>query len=473
MMNTKTIIYGLVGIALVLSPLSSTAQSADACPNLQRTLRFGMSGSDVSALQRFLGKEGYFFMEPTGFFGRVTEGALQSWQAAVGIVSSGSPQTTGWGVAGPKTRAVIHSRCDVTTTPEMLRASPQRGEAPLNVTFSARIPAGSTEYRIEFGDGSNAKIPPQRGCSSIYGGRCPDPSVSHTYAEDGTYTARLMYQPPWSCNGPAACPTVMPQEREVDTAVVRVGESSAGLVPTIVGVDGPSSLEIGETGVWNVRVSDQRDDLKYSVSWGDELVLTQIEAFAFLRPSQSSATFMHAYERAGTYSPRFNVTNAHGTASKSLQVAVGTLDFRSHVFFASPQSGSTPLTVTFTFYGPYVLGSPQGTPKSYRVDFGDGTTATPVDCIPYGYRQCTIQHTYTRTGTYTARLIDPGGCATDAPGCLGSPASEVAHTVVSVGVNFFDPLSFCPSDAKQCPDGTYVERTAPDCRFDCRLYGGN
>jgi peptidoglycan hydrolase-like protein with peptidoglycan-binding domain len=60
----------------------------------------------VSQLQSFLGKDKSIYPEDavTGYFGNMTLQAVQRWQAAHGIVSSGDPGSTGFGYIGPRTR---------------------------------------------------------------------------------------------------------------------------------------------------------------------------------------------------------------------------------------------------------------------------------------------------------------------------------------------------------------------------------
>src|SRR3989344_2814871 len=88
------------------------------CPTLYRTLRSGVSGNDVSALQQFLAEDRNVYPEAlvTGYFGALTEAAVQRWQATHGVVSSGTPDTTGFGVVGPATRAMIARSCAVPVT---------------------------------------------------------------------------------------------------------------------------------------------------------------------------------------------------------------------------------------------------------------------------------------------------------------------------------------------------------------------
>ncbi|HEY4523002.1 MAG TPA: peptidoglycan-binding protein, partial [Candidatus Paceibacterota bacterium] len=75
---------------------------------LLRTLTAGMSGEDVRRLQRYLITKGYLAPgSDTGHFGLLTQAGVRQFQAARGLVSSGTPATTGWGSVGPRTRAVL------------------------------------------------------------------------------------------------------------------------------------------------------------------------------------------------------------------------------------------------------------------------------------------------------------------------------------------------------------------------------
>lgn len=102
-----------------LSPVAPTtatpATSASAsCVRLSANIALGTrdtaQGGSVSLLQQFLKTTGdYTYPEITGYFGKATQSALQRYQARAGIVASGSPETSGYGVAGPRTRQRIES----------------------------------------------------------------------------------------------------------------------------------------------------------------------------------------------------------------------------------------------------------------------------------------------------------------------------------------------------------------------------
>ena len=70
-----------------------------------RVLRRGMQGGDVRELQETLRTVSHMYPGGlvTGYFGIQTEAAVKRLQRKEGIVTSGSPETTGYGQAGPKT----------------------------------------------------------------------------------------------------------------------------------------------------------------------------------------------------------------------------------------------------------------------------------------------------------------------------------------------------------------------------------
>lgn len=82
------------------------------CPSFTRNLTLGASGADVTALQNLLIQLGYSVPSgATGYFGAQTQAAVQAFQGAQGIVSSGTPTTTGFGNAGARTRDRLTLLC--------------------------------------------------------------------------------------------------------------------------------------------------------------------------------------------------------------------------------------------------------------------------------------------------------------------------------------------------------------------------
>ena len=115
--STSGLIAFVLCAVMFLYPLISLAYSN--CPTINRTLVRGSSGADVSLLQQLLAQDSTVYPEAlvTGYFGTLTERAVQRWQAQQGIVSSGSPATTGYGLIGPRTRAAMSAICKTTSNP--------------------------------------------------------------------------------------------------------------------------------------------------------------------------------------------------------------------------------------------------------------------------------------------------------------------------------------------------------------------
>lgn len=125
--------------ALVILP-----NIAHAALNLTTSLSRGSRGAQVTALQEALKTDASLYPEGlvTGFYGALTEKAVQRFQAKQGIVSSGTPASTGYGRVGPKTRASLNSVFGGVTTPAP-GGTPAPTPAGSGLTVSA--PAQSAE----------------------------------------------------------------------------------------------------------------------------------------------------------------------------------------------------------------------------------------------------------------------------------------------------------------------------------------
>lgn len=109
----STSILALASLLLTLPAIASAAS----CPNLVRSLSFGSRGQDVVELQNFLIVQGNLAAgNNTGYFGRLTEKAVQQFQCTKMKICSGSPESNGYGAVGPRTRASIQAACATTTS---------------------------------------------------------------------------------------------------------------------------------------------------------------------------------------------------------------------------------------------------------------------------------------------------------------------------------------------------------------------
>lgn len=77
--------------------------------------------------------------------------------------------------------------------------------------------------------------------------------------------------------------------------------------PVISRVDGPTSLNVGQSGTWTVSASDPNGDaLTYEVTWGD----------GSAAPAGATAVLTHTFTVAGTYSLVFRVKDAGGLSAQ-------------------------------------------------------------------------------------------------------------------------------------------------------------
>jgi peptidoglycan hydrolase-like protein with peptidoglycan-binding domain len=123
--------------------------------NLYRGVSDASTGGEVSRLQAYLSEDTKIYPEQivSGYFGGLTEKAVQRWQAKNRIVSSGSPATTGYGVIGPKTRAAVNAAmAKATAAPMITKATATSSPVGKSITLTGTgfLPTGNI---IRLGDG--------------------------------------------------------------------------------------------------------------------------------------------------------------------------------------------------------------------------------------------------------------------------------------------------------------------------------
>ncbi len=112
-----------------------SAQTNSVCPLLTQLLSLGSTdaatGGQVSRLQRYLATVPTIYPEAmvTGYFGPLTEAAIRRFQAQQGIISYGTPSTTGYGLVGPRTRALL-ALCGSTAPGVPTTPPPTGGSVP-------------------------------------------------------------------------------------------------------------------------------------------------------------------------------------------------------------------------------------------------------------------------------------------------------------------------------------------------------
>lgn len=126
---------------------STGTSGAGLTRNLARGDADATTGGEVSKLQRFLAQDASVYPEGrvSGFFGELTELAVKRWQAKKGIISSGSPETTGYGRVGPRTREAMNASGGITPVSNATTTgSPLVMNLPANIVV-VRPPAGTGE----------------------------------------------------------------------------------------------------------------------------------------------------------------------------------------------------------------------------------------------------------------------------------------------------------------------------------------
>jgi|GEM_PF-621935 plastocyanin len=179
--------------------------NSSSCPLIGRSLHLGVTGDDVKRLQQFLARDPSIYPQGTasGYYGALTQAAVQKWQVKYNIVSSGSPDSTGYGVVGPRTAAAIALLCTtgsyggVSGPPAQspvggfITVTPISGAAPLTVNVTATVnttnSCAGAIYTLDFGDGSAPQQIP------VSAGNCSQAAQTypHVYQYGGTYQIAL------------------------------------------------------------------------------------------------------------------------------------------------------------------------------------------------------------------------------------------------------------------------------------------
>jgi len=185
-------IHSTVGI----TTNTQTTFSNGSCISIAQNLKRGDSGVEVSKLQTFLAQDKSVYPEGevSGYYGALTEAAVQRWQASHGVVSSGTAATTGYGAVGPKTRAAMQGACSGSGTSSAalgvvsngtlarpLVATPEVGALPLQVTVTFSLNGSScTSYALDWGDGT-APLSFDAGNSVVCSNDIAHKRATHTY----------------------------------------------------------------------------------------------------------------------------------------------------------------------------------------------------------------------------------------------------------------------------------------------------
>jgi len=285
-------------------------------------------------------------------------------------------------------------------------ATPITGDVPLVVAFSS---AGSSDphgtiaaYAWDFGDGST--------------GTGANPG--HTYAVPGEYMAEV---------------TATDNQGAQTRNTVRVVAMPVNQPPVAQAAANPTSGRAPLSVVFSAAGSHDLDDGIWRIEWD----------FGDGSFTNFGSTAYHTYQAGGTFVATVTVTDNRGASDQAtVPVTVGAPNEPPFpVLMATPISGTSPLTVTFSSAG---ASDPDGFITGYHWNFGDGTTSTEPNPT----------HVYDRGGLFQATLT-----VTDNEGASAS-------TWMVINVEQGDKLSYATTDhlteAGTITQGSYLDTLAGD-----------
>jgi parallel beta-helix repeat protein len=259
-----------------------------------------------------------------------------------------------------------------------LTSNPTSGTVPLTVTFL--FTANDSDGNI-----SSWKLDIDNDGSIEYNGTgTPPASKVHLYDIPGSYPAKLIV----TDNG---------GKTSSDTILITVNEHiSENQSPICALSVHPDSGYAPLSVTFSMDANDPDGSL---VSWS--LDINNDGTVEYSGTGNPSSTQPHTYNTPGIYTSRFTVIDNQGSTSTDT-VTISAIEITENQapmcsITASPTSGQTPLRVTFTMTG----SDPDGSISSWSLQTdSDGTP----DYTGSGNPPETLQHTYTNTGTYTAKL---------------------------------------------------------------------
>jgi len=415
LLNQIALLKQQLGVSTAAAP-GTVALDSSSCPLIGRSLRKGVSGDDVRRLQQFLARDPSIYPEAiaSGYYGALTEKAVQRWQVKYNIVSSGSPSTTGYGVVGPRTAAAIALLCTTgsyggvpgpTTPPPVggfITVTPISGNSPLLVNVTATVNttrscAGAT-YTLEYGDGTRAEqiMVPTGNCGEL------SQTYPHTYAYGGTYQIKLsagshQTSATVTVNGPPPPQFTPNLPRETFSATPTSG--SAPLTVTFAGIVNSNDAGFCAGGCAS------------TLDFGDGS-LTSINL-----PASVGGWLNYSVQHTYVQSGGFRATLYQGGAGPS-QPIVGAVTIIVGAGTTQPPTSTTtpdtyaysPPTITSAGEGSLTFSTSFDLPSActgYTFSWGDGS----AEEIQNDSSSCaqspslkTFQHTYANTGDFTLVL---------------------------------------------------------------------
>ena len=325
-------------------------------------------------------------------------GADANWQYHVSW-GDGTPASSGFVSSTSAAIAPTHTYAATGTydvTVSVTDKDGDTGTGTLHVTIVNRVPiadAGGPYTGIEGSsvafDGSQSSDPDGDALSYAWefgdGATATGATASHTYKDNGSYTAKLTVTDSYGAQTSANV--------QVDVANVDPSVGPINIVP-----GGP--LSAGTPVTVSASFTDPGADAnwQYRVNWGDGSPISS----GFISSTGVPISSSHSYSVTGTFVVTVSVADKDG--ARGMSTVQITIVNRAPIANAGgPYTGVEGSSVAFNGSA---SSDPDGDALSYAWDFGDGAKETGA----------TASHTYADNGTYTAKLTvtDSHGAQTTA-----------------------------------------------------------
>lgn len=379
--------------ANTLGTVNANIADAERCLSLSTDLSRGDENTEVEKLQKFLAKDPRVYPEGivSGYYGRLTELAVQRYQCAQGIVCTGTAQSTGYGVAGPKTRATLKRSCTGADANEAVErdlvVTPTVGPFPLEVTATFSLRGSScSSFVLDWGDGTKP-LSFNAGNTATCSRDIAHKRATHTYNVPGVHQVTLR-----AGRGPLS------QTRVVNRAVVSVGDTQPtgfSLAPTTGSFPLTTSITFPVQGATCTS---------YEADWGDGTIDRHEQLSPACSPDSGTESLTHTYLSPGIYDVTFKSGPrplAELQINERWSVVVKDDVIAEAGVSVKPRAGNAPLIVEVSLVG---LGE---SCTSYELDWGDFTQpqrfealSDSCDGTPF---ERNFTHTYINPGTYSIK----------------------------------------------------------------------
>jgi peptidoglycan hydrolase-like protein with peptidoglycan-binding domain len=267
------------------TPTATT--SAEQCM-FSRTLSPGDSGVDVFSLQQYLIAQGLLSADSaTGYFGAMTEAALGTWQADNGIVSSGTPATTGFGAFGTRTWTAMQKACTGGT---------------VNLSCPSYTPPQENECQ-----GTWSVIKKANGCAASW--RCTMISVSTTPT----------VSPPASSN---TCGSAVSLSCPTGSLLQVNAQCQQSCVLSAASAEGPATYDIAPfSGHTPVSVTFLASDVPfgvYTANFGDGTKAQMTSVSCTIDGRVCTYRALHGYSTAGAFTATIVDVNGNTLEKEAL-----------------------------------------------------------------------------------------------------------------------------------------------------------